>query len=67
MSNVLTVKFCASLLYLLQSWLKPGGQLLVADYCTEGSVLSSELEALLKEKQLQLVDHSKYKQVRHIP
>ena len=47
-------------------WLKPNGQLLVADYCKSSEELSPETEAFINIESLELIDITSYKKVHII-
>lgn len=48
-------------------WLKPGGQLLITDYCKSAGSPSSDFADYIKEGGYHLHDLEEYEQVRSLP
>lgn len=47
----------------VQSWLKPGGRLLISDYCCKDGELSEEYKAYVKQRGYFVVSPQQYGQV----
>lgn len=57
---ILHIKDKKSLFKKILSWLKPGGQLLVTDYCCRSGEHSDQFKQYLKERQYHLIDVESY-------